>query len=111
MGAVSLHGCGFIFIQHASGNVSLVNRGRPRAAARRGERLGSVSCPEAYSWAGGGRALDGGEGGDGDAGGGVWAEGGVAGVQGGAGRKRVVHEEDVPSMGQGLLGDSRSSRE
>jgi len=104
MGAVSLHGCGFIFIQHAAGNVFLVNRSRPRAAARRGERLGSVSCPEAYSWAGGGCTFDGGEGGDGDAGGGVWAEGGVAGVQGGAGRKRVVHEEDVPSMGQGLLG-------
>ena len=46
MGAVSLHGCGFIFIQHAAGNVFLVNRSRPRAAARRGERLGSVSFPE-----------------------------------------------------------------
>ena len=45
MGAVSLHGCGFIFIQHALGNVFLAFRSRPRAAARRGERLGPVSCP------------------------------------------------------------------
>ena len=45
MGAVSLHGCGFIFIQHAAGNDSLVNRSRSRAAARCGERLGPVSCP------------------------------------------------------------------
>ena len=70
-------------------------RSRSRAAARRWEQLGPVSCPEAYSWAGGGRALDGGEGGDGDAGGGEGAQGGVAGVQCGAGREGVVHEEDV----------------
>ena len=45
MSAVSLHGCGFIFIQHAPGNVSLVNRSRARATALRGEQLGPISCP------------------------------------------------------------------
>ena len=45
MGAVSLRGCDFFLCKHGTGNVSLVNRSRPRAAARRGERLGPVSCP------------------------------------------------------------------
>lgn len=61
---------------------------------------GSIVC----LWAGGGCALDGGEGGDGDAGGCIGAEGGITGVQGGAGRECVVHKEDVPGMGEGLLG-------
>ena len=46
MGAVSLRGCDFFLCKHGTGNVSLVNRSRPRAAARRGERLGPVSCPD-----------------------------------------------------------------
>jgi hypothetical protein len=35
-------------LQHAPGNVFLVNRSRSRAAARRGEQLGPVSCPDTY---------------------------------------------------------------
>ncbi len=43
LGGVSGYGS---FLQHAAGNVSPAFRSRSRAAARHGERLGPVACPE-----------------------------------------------------------------
>ena len=92
-------------LQHGGWNVLAGFRSLTRAGARPRERLGPISFPDTCLWfriaprapsrAGGRGAFDGGEGGDGDAGRGEGPYSLVAGVQRGAGRERIVHEENM----------------